>query len=85
MFKQTTHILSSSIDKTVCSLPDGASRGSNLRPKISSLLSNRTGNTRTLHFTLGVDNDTSVILEVEEDAVLSSPALSLSDDNGRHD
>ena len=68
----------------ICSLPDGASRRSNLGPEISSFLGDGTSNTRTLHFTLGVDNDTSVIFEVEEDTVLSSPALSLSDNNSRH-
>ena len=66
-------------------LPDGAGRGSNLGPEISSFLGDGTGNTRTLHFTLRIDDDTSVIFEVEENAVLSSPALSLSDNDGRHD
>ena len=67
------------------SLPDGAGRGSNLGPEISSFLGDGTSDTRTLHFTLRIDDDTSVIFEVEENAILSSPALSLSDNDGRHD
>ena len=84
LFKQTNNLLSSTME-SLCNLPDGAGRGSNLGPKISSFLSNRTSNTGTLHFTLRVNDDTSVIFEIEENAVLSSPALSLSDNNSGHD
>ena len=42
-------------------LPDGAGRRSNLRPQISSFLGDGAGNTRSLHFTLRIDDDTSVI------------------------
>jgi hypothetical protein len=38
----------------------------------------------TLHFTLGVDNDTSVILKVEENTVSTAPGLTLTDDNSSH-
>lgn len=40
---------------------------------------------RTLHLTLSVDNDTGVVLKVEEDTVPSPPGLPLSADNSRHD
>lgn len=54
-------------------------------PKLSSLLSDGTGDGGTLHFTLGVDNDTGVVLEVEEDAVCAAPWLGLADNDGGHD
>ena len=34
-----------------------------------------------LHFSLWVNNNSSVVLEVDESTILSSPMLSLSDDN----
>ena len=66
-------------------LPDGAGRRSNLRPQISSFLGDGAGNTRSLHFTLRIDNHTSVIFEVKEHTVLSSPGLALSDNDGGGD
>ena len=42
-------------------LPDGAGRGSNLGPKVGSLLGNRSRDTGSLHLTLGVHDHTSVI------------------------
>lgn len=59
--------------------------GRNTRPQLSGLLCDRPGNGRALHFTLGVDNDAGVVLEVEEDAVRSPPWLALADNDGRHD
>ena len=47
-------------------LPDGAGGGSNLGPKISSLLSNRSSDTRSLHLSLGVHDHTSVIYTSNE-------------------
>ena len=38
----------------------------------------------SLHFTLGVDDDTRVILEVEGNTILSSPGLTLADNDGGH-
>lgn len=55
------------------------------RPKLSSLLSDGTGDGGTLHLTLGVDDDTSVVLEVQEDTVGALPGLGLSDNDGRVD
>jgi hypothetical protein len=39
----------------------------------------------TLHLTLGVDDDTGVVLEVEEDTVPTAPGLALTADDGGHD
>lgn len=59
--------------------------GGNSGPEISALLTNGAGNGGTLHLTLGVDNDTSIVLEVKVDTILSSPGLRLADNNGGHD
>ena len=55
------------------------------RPQLSSLLCDGSGDGGALHFTLGVDNDTGVVLEVQEDTVCSPPRLALADDNSGHD
>lgn len=52
------------------------------RPELSSLLSDGAGDGRTLHLTLGVDDDAGVVLEVQEDTVGALPGLGLSDDDG---
>jgi len=52
-------------------------------PEIGALLGDGTSNGGTSHFTLGVDDYTGIILEVELIALSSSEALSLSDDNAR--
>jgi len=44
----------------------------------------RAGDSRTLHFALRVHDDTSVILKVEEDTILSPPRLSLPHNDGGH-
>lgn len=54
-------------------------------PQVSTLLGDWTSDSRTLHLTLRVDNDTSVVLEVQVGTVLSSPWSSLSNDDGWHD
>lgn len=54
-------------------------------PQVSTLLGDWTSDSRTLHLTLRVDDDTSVVLEVQVSTVLSSPWSSLSNDNGWHD
>lgn len=59
--------------------------GGNSWPQVSTLLTDRTSNSRTLHLTLRVSNDTSIVLEVQVDTILSSPWLSLTNDNGWHD
>jgi len=66
-------------------LHDNTGVGGDTGPKLSSLLSNGTSDGRSLHLTLGVDNDTGVVLEVEEDAVCAPPGLGLADDDGGHD
>jgi hypothetical protein len=54
-------------------------------PEIGALLGDGTSDGRASHLTLGVDNDTGVILEVQLIAFSSSEALSLTDDNrGQH-
>lgn len=63
-------------------LHDAGGSGRDLGPQIGTLLGDWTGDSRSLHLTLGVDDNTSVILEVDESALSSSPRLSLSDDNG---
>ena len=40
---------------------------------------------RSLHLSLGVDDNTGVVLEVEEDTIPSPPRLPLSADDGGHD
>lgn len=54
-------------------------------PQVSTFLSNWTSDGRTLHLTLRVDNDTSVVLKVQVGTILSSPWSRLSDNNGWHD
>lgn len=66
-------------------LDDGTSVGSDTWPQVGTLLGYRSSDGRTLHVTLGVDNDTSRVFKVEEDSIAPSPGLSLSDYNGGHD
>lgn len=56
-----------------------------LGPEVSGFLSDGAGDGGALHFTLGVDDDTSVVFEVEDDAVLSAEGLALADDDAGHD
>jgi len=54
-------------------------------PQVRTLLADGSGDGRSLHFTLGVHNDTSVILKVEEDTVPTAPGLPLThNDSGVH-
>lgn len=66
-------------------LDDGTGVGGDTGPEVGALLSDRSVDGRTLHLTLSVDNDTGVVLKVEEDTVPSPPGLPLSADNSRHD
>lgn len=66
-------------------LEDRTSSSGNSGPEISTLLSNGASDGRTLHFTLGVNNDTSVILKVNKGTIGSSPGLSLSNNDSRGD
>lgn len=56
---------------------------SNTRPQISAFLGNRSRDSGTLHFTLVVNDDASVIFEVDEKTFLSSPSFSLANNDGR--
>lgn len=64
-------------------LEDRARVGGNTRPHIGALLGNRARDGRALHLTLVVDDDTSVVLEVDEDTLLSAPGLALTNDDSR--
>jgi hypothetical protein len=68
----------------LASLEDGASVGSNTRPKVCAFLSDWTLNGGTLHFAFGVDDNASVVLEVDVYTMLSAESLSLSDDYSGH-
>jgi hypothetical protein len=63
-------------------LHDDTGVAGNTGPQLSSLLTDGAGNGGALHLTLGVDDNTGVVLEVQEDTVESLPGLGLSDDNG---
>jgi hypothetical protein len=67
--------------KSYKNLDDGASRRGDFWPQISALFSNRSRDGRSFHFTLGVYNDTSVVLKVQKHTVLSSPWLALADND----
>lgn len=58
--------------------------GSNSWPQVSTFLGNWTSDGRTLHFTLRVDNNTSIVFEVQVSTILSSPWSRLSDNNSWH-
>ena len=64
------------------SLHDTGSRRRNLRPEVSTLLGNWASDGRTLHFSLGVNNHTRIVLKVNESSFPSSPRLSLSNYDG---
>lgn len=66
-------------------LDDGTGVRGDTGPEVGTLLSDRSVDGRTLHLTLGVDNDTGVVLKVEEDTIPSPPGLPLSTDNSGHD
>jgi len=66
-------------------LYDGTGSRSNFWPQICTFLTDWTGDSGSFHFSLGIDNDTSVIFKVYENSVLSSPSSSLSNDYGWHD
>ena len=69
---------------SVCSA-DGACVCGDTWPQLGALLGNWAGDTGSLHFTLGVDDYTCVILEVEEVTLSSADRLALADDDRGHD
>jgi hypothetical protein len=66
-------------------LENGRGSRSNARPSGGALLSDGASDTGTLELTLGVNNDTSVVLKTDEDTVLTAPRLALTDDDGGSD
>jgi len=62
-------------------LEDRRGSRSDLGPELSGLLGDRASDGRALHLTLGVDDDTSVVLKVDEGAVATTPGLALTDDD----
>lgn len=63
-------------------LHDNTGVAGNTGPELGSLLTDGAGDGRALHLTLGVDDDTSVVLEIEEDTIEALPGLGLADDDG---
>ncbi|CAH0375348.1 unnamed protein product, partial [Pelagomonas calceolata] len=55
------------------------------RPQVRALLRDGAVDGRALHLALVVDDDAGVVLEVDDDALLSAPGLALADDDGGHD
>ena len=66
----------------IISSADGAGVRSDLWPQLGALLGDGTSDVLTLHFTLVVDNDSRVVLEVQEVALSSADGLALADDDG---
>ena len=65
-------------------LQDRTAVGSDARPQISTLFGHRASDSRSLHFSLRVDNDTGVVFEEDEDTILTPPCLALTHDDSRH-
>ena len=66
-------------------LHDGGGSRRNTWPEIGGLLSDWAGDGGAFHFALWVNNHASIILEVDIDTILTTPGLSLSDNDGRVD
>merc|ERR1719192_2730277 len=66
------------------SLSDARSVRRDPGPQIGAFFCYGTGDGRSLHFALVVDDDSSVILEVDKLSVFSSERLTLADDDCRH-
>ena len=62
-------------------LDHSAGCGGDFGPEISTLLSDGASDGGTLHLSLGVNNDSSVVLEVEENTVTTAPGLPLTNDD----
>ena len=63
---------------------DGRSVGRNLWPELSALLGHRSRDRRALHLALHVHDHSSVVLEVDGDALLPAPRLLLADHHCGH-
>lgn len=68
----------------MCELRDAASVGCNPWPQIRAFLRNRSRNSRSLHFTLVIDDHTGIILEIYECPILPAKWLPLPYDHSRH-
>jgi hypothetical protein len=66
-------------------LQDRSCVGGNTGPKFCTFLSNGSRDSRSLHFSLVIDNNTGTILKVDEDTLLPAERLALSDNNSRDD
>ena len=64
---------------------NGTSLTSNLGPEIGALLGDWAEDGRASHLTLGVNDDTGVVLEIDLVALSSSEGFALSDDDSWHD
>ena len=70
--------------KNASFLDDGSSVTGDTRPEVSAPFRDGSRDGRSLHFTLGVDNNAGVILKVQVGAVLPPPCLALAHDDGGH-
>ena len=66
-------------------LNDTRGSGGNLGPELSTFLGDGASDSGTLHLTLEVDDDSGVVLKVDEDTLSPSPGLSLPDDDSLQD
>merc|ERR1712100_338701 len=55
--------------------------GGDLGPELRALLGNRALDSRTLHLALIVDDNTGIVLKVDEHALAAPPGLLLADDD----
>ena len=86
--KETPHMTTPELEAIRCGRVSAEKTGAGratYRPQLGGLLCDGTSDGRALHLTLGVDDDTGVILKVEEDTVTSPPGLALADNDGGHD
>jgi hypothetical protein len=67
-----------------CDLNNGRGSRGNLGPSISGLTGDGASDGGTLQLTLGVNDDTSIVLKVQEGALRSAPSLTLTDDDTLH-
>jgi len=65
-------------------LNDGTSVRGNTGPEVSALLSDGSSDRTSLHFSLGVDDDSRVVFKVEVHARFASPSLALANHHGGH-
>jgi hypothetical protein len=66
------------------SLDHCASVRRNTWPQVRAFFRDGTSDGRALHLTLGIYDNTGIILKVEEKTVTSTPSFALADNDGRH-